>query len=76
MSDDADRGGQGGCMVTTVRPWPSWRFTPQPDITAYELARILAVTDGRVSWIEDLIYRRSPDRLLGPELLRHFTREG
>jgi hypothetical protein len=50
-------------------PWQIVRFTPQEDITPYELACILSVIDGNLS----RPIRKLRDTDLDPRIARHFT---
>lgn len=49
-----------------------WKFTPQPDITAYELAEIIRRTAGGVSGVEKIIID-SPAAPIPENLVRHFS---
>lgn len=49
-----------------------WRFEPQPDITAYELAQILAKVSGFGGLSAPL--HVSPDKPIPEPLRRHFKK--
>ncbi len=60
-------------MTWMTVPWRTWRFVPQPDITAYELAVILTAVSGLPVFQENPVTGWTLEKAVSGTLMRHFV---